>query len=335
MVVASERPAIQTTFNAHFDSIKEIEPGNAVVIKKDGRVKIHQITEPGERKSCSFERIYFSRGTDFEIYNERKKLGETLTERVLKAVKYDFENTVFSFIPNTAEVAFYGLMKGVEEHLNLHKIERIATNPNMPTAELNYLLNLRPRVEKIAVKDAKMRTFITDDASRDEMVSHVYDITYGSVKANTDTIVVVDDSIVRGTTLQKSILSILDRLNPKKIIIVSSAPQIRYPDCYGIDMSRMYDFVAFRALIGLLKDDRKEDLLKEVYILCKRDEEKPLPEIENHVKKLYDIYTAEQISKKISEIVRPLHIFADVEVIYQTIESVSYTHLTLPTNREV
>jgi len=329
VVVASERPAIQTTFNAHFDSIKEIEPGNAVVIKKDGRVKIHQITEPGERKSCSFERIYFSRGTDFEIYNERKKLGEKLTERVLKAVNYDFENTVFSFIPNTAEVAFYGLLKGVEEHLNQHKIERIATNPDMPTVELNRLLNLRPRVEKIAVKDAKMRTFITDDASRDEMVSHVYDITYGSVKANTDTLVVVDDSIVRGTTLQKSILSILDRLNPKKIIIVSSAPQIRYPDCYGIDMSRMYDFVAFRALIDLLKDDRKEELLKEVYILCKRDEEKPLPEIENHVKKLYDQYSADQISKKISEIVRPLHIFADVEVIYQTIDAL---HEACPKN---
>ncbi len=327
VVIASERPAIQTTFNAHFDSIKEIEPGNAVVIKKDGRIKIHQIVEAGEKKSCSFERIYFSRGTDFEIYNERKRLGERLTDTVLNAVNHDFENTVFSFIPNTAEVAFYGMMKGVETKLNQHKIERIATNPNLPVDELNRLLNLRPRVEKIAVKDAKMRTFITDDASRDEMVSHVYDITYGSVRANTDTLVVMDDSIVRGTTLQKSILSILDRLNPKKIIIVSSAPQIRYPDCYGIDMSRMYDFVAFRALVALLKENGKEDFMQEVYHLCKRDESKPLAEIENHVKKLYDLYTTEQISEKISEIVRPNHIFADVQVIYQTIEDL---HAAIP-----
>lgn len=330
VVIASERPAIQTTFNVHYDNIKEVQPGGAVVIKKDGRVKLHQILEPGERKSCSFERIYFSRGTDFEIYNERKKLGEKLTETVLSAVNYDFENTVFSFIPNTAEVAFYGLLKGAEDFLNKHKIETIATNPNMPLAELTKLLSLRPRVEKIAVKDAKMRTFITDDASRDEMVSHVYDITYGSVKANSDTLVVVDDSIVRGTTLQKSILSILDRLNPKKIIIVSSAPQIRYPDCYGIDMSRMYDFVAFRALIAKLKEDNKESLLQQVYELCKQDEDKPSKEVQNHVKKLYDQYTANQISQKISEIVKPQRIFADVQVIYQTIENL---HEACPNNK--
>ncbi len=330
VVVASERPAIQTTFNVHYESIKEVPPGGAVIIEKDGKVKLHQIVEAGERKSCSFERIYFSRGSDFEIYNERKRLGEKLTDTVLKAVNYDFENTVFSFIPNTAEVAFYGLLKGAETYLNQFKTEKIATNPNMPLAELSKLVALRPRVEKIAVKDVKMRTFITDDASRDEMVSHVYDITYGSVVPQTDTLVMVDDSIVRGTTLQKSILSILDRLHPKKIIIVSSAPQIRYPDCYGIDMSRMYDFVAFRALIAKLKDDNKEHLLTEIYQYCKRDEDKPAHEVENHVKKLYDLYSAEEISNKISEIVKPQQIFADVEVIYQSIENL---HEACPNNK--
>lgn len=329
-VVASERPAIQTTFNVHYDSIKEVPPGSAIIIKKDGRVKQTQILEPKERKSCSFERIYFSRGSDFEIYNERKELGRTLSETVLKAVNYDFENTVFSFIPNTAEVAFYGLVKGAEDFLNQYKTNQIAANPNMPNEELNRLLKLRPRVEKIAVKDVKMRTFITDDASRDEMVSHVYDITYGSVIPNSDTLVVIDDSIVRGTTLQKSILSILDRLSPKKIIIVSSAPQIRYPDCYGIDMSRMNDFIAFRALISKLKEDKKEHLINEVYQMCKQDEDKPLHQIENHVKKLYKQYTAEEISQKISEIVRPQQIFADVQVIFQTIENL---HEACPKNK--
>jgi amidophosphoribosyltransferase len=329
VVIASERPAIQTTFNVHFDSIKEVSPGHAIIVKKNGEVKDRMIVEPGERKACSFERIYFSRGTDFEIYDERKKLGEYLTPAVLKAVNYDYDNTVFSFIPNTAEVAFYGLMKGVEGALNKHKRNIIGSNPGMPLSELDTLLELRPRVEKIAVKDVKMRTFITDDASRDEMVSHVYDITYGSVKAHTDTLVVLDDSIVRGTTLQRSILSILDRLHPKKIIIVSSAPQIRYPDCYGIDMSRMYDFIAFRALIALLKEHNREDLLQEVYDKCKADEDKPNSEVKNHVKELYAQYTAEEISTKIGDIVRPAQIFADVQVIYQTIEDL---HRACPQN---
>ena len=320
VVVASERPAIQTTFNVPFEKIHEVQPGHALTVKKDGRVKHDLVRDPGEKKSCSFERIYFSRGTDTEIYSERKKLGELLTPAILKAINYDFDNTVFSFIPNTAEVAFYGLLKGVESFLNEDKIQRITANPNITAAELKQLLELRPRVEKIAVKDVKARTFITDDTSRDEMVSHVYDITYGSVRGNTDTLVMIDDSIVRGTTLQKSILSILDRLNPKKIIIVSSAPQIRYPDCYGIDMSRMYDFVAFRALVGLLHDRGLEGNLTEVYDKCKTDYLKEGINEVNYVKELYDLFTPQEISTKISEIVRPQHIFADVEVIYQTIE---------------
>ncbi|MCW5906436.1 MAG: amidophosphoribosyltransferase [Chitinophagales bacterium] len=329
VVVASERPAIQTTFNVPFEKIKEVEPGHALVIKKDGRVKHDLVRDPGEKKSCSFERIYFSRGTDKEIYNERKQLGYNLTNAVLKAIDYDLENTVFSFIPNTAEVAFYGLMKGIEDYLNEYKKDQIVRSKKLTDEQVLNILNMRVRWEKIAVKDVKARTFITDDTSRDEMVSHVYDITYGSVKANTDTLVVIDDSIVRGTTLQKSILSILDRLSPKKIIIVSSAPQIRYPDCYGIDMSRMYDFVAFRALIELLKDRGLSDKLTEVYEKCKAALREPENDVKNHVKELYDLFTPEEISGKISEIVRPKHIFADVQVIYQTIEDL---HTACPNN---
>ncbi len=329
VVVASERPAIQTTFNVPFEKIHEVQPGHALVIKKDGRVKHDLVRDPGEKRSCSFERIYFSRGTDKEIYSERKKLGELLSHTILNAINGDFENTVFSFIPNTAEVAFYGLMEGMEKHLSEYKQKQILENKNMTPEELNKLLSLSPRVEKIAVKDVKARTFITDDTSRDEMVSHVYDITYGSIKAQTDTLVVIDDSIVRGTTLQKSILAILDRLSPKKIIIVSSAPQIRYPDCYGIDMSRMYDFIAFRALIELLKDHKLTAKLDEVYDKCKADDEKPATEVKNYVKELYGLFTADEISAKISEIVRPKQIFADVQVIYQTIEDL---HVACPKN---
>ncbi|HRG87444.1 MAG TPA: amidophosphoribosyltransferase [Chitinophagales bacterium] len=329
VVVASERPAIQTTFNVPFEKIHEVQPGHALVIKKDGRVKHDLVRDPGEKRSCSFERIYFSRGTDKEIYSERKKLGELLSHTILNAIKGDFENTVFSFIPNTAEVAFYGLMEGMEKHLSEYKQKQILDNKNMSPEELHKLLSLSPRVEKIAVKDVKARTFITDDTSRDEMVSHVYDITYGSIKAQTDTLVVIDDSIVRGTTLQKSILAILDRLSPKKIIIVSSAPQIRYPDCYGIDMSRMYDFIAFRALIELLKDRKLTSKLDEVYDKCKADDEKPATEVKNYVKELYGLFTADEISAKISEIVRPKQIFADVQVIYQTIEDL---HVACPKN---
>jgi amidophosphoribosyltransferase len=329
VVVASERPAIQTTFNVPFEKIYEVEPGHALVIKKDGRVKHDLIREPQEKKSCSFERIYFSRGTDKEIYNERKQLGYLLSEAVLKAINYDLANTVFSFIPNTAEVAFYGLMKGVEDYLNEYKKDQIVHSKKLTDEQVLNILNMRVRWEKIAVKDVKARTFIADDTSRDEMVSHVYDITYGSVKQGTDTLVVIDDSIVRGTTLQKSILAILDRLNPKKIIIVSSAPQIRYPDCYGIDMSRMYDFVAFRALIDLLKERNLSGKLKEVYEKCKADDLKPAAEVSNHVKELYRLFSPEEISQKISEIVRPKTIFADVQVIYQTIEDL---HKACPKN---
>lgn len=329
VVVASERPCIQTTFNVNFESIHEIKPGYALVIKKDGRVKEEMIMEPKERKSCSFERIYFSRGTDKEIYAERKKLGELMVPQILKAVNNDVENAVFSFIPNTAEVAFYGLIKGVEDHLTHEKVQAIQKNPNISPEELEKLIRYKLRIEKIAVKDVKMRTFISDDSSRDEMVSHVYDVTYGSVRANEDTLVVIDDSIVRGTTLQKSILSILDRLSPKKIIIVSSAPQIRYPDCYGIDMSRMNDFIAFRALIALIKEEGKEELLQYVYEKCKEEHQKNPVETTNYVKELYAQYTADQISAKISEIVRPKQIFADVQVIYQTVENL---HAACPKN---
>jgi amidophosphoribosyltransferase len=329
VVVASERPAIQTAFNANFDSIKEIKPGHALVIKKDGRVKEEMILEPRERKSCSFERIYFSRGTDKEIYAERKQLGKLLVPQIIEAVKGDVENAVFSFIPNTAEVAFYGLIKGVENHLTVEKVKAIQQNPTMNAEELEKLIRWKLRIEKTAVKDVKMRTFISDDSSRDEMVSHVYDVTYGSVRANEDTLVVIDDSIVRGTTLQKSILSILDRLSPKKIIIVSSAPQIRYPDCYGIDMSRMNDFIAFRALIALIKDQGKEQKLQDVYAKCKADENNLSPDITNHVKELYDMYTDDEISAKISEIVKPKQIFADVQVIYQTVANL---HIACPKN---
>jgi amidophosphoribosyltransferase len=329
VVVASERPCIQTTFNVRFDQIHEITPGHALVIKKDGKVKEEMVLEPRERKSCSFERIYFSRGTDFEIYDERKKLGELLVPQIMTAINDDVENVVFSFIPNTAEVAFYGLIKGVESRMTLDKVRAIQENKTMSTEALEKLIRWKLRIEKIAVKDVKMRTFITDDAARDEMVAHVYDITYGCVRENQDTLVVIDDSIVRGTTLQKSILSILDRLSPKKIIIVSSAPQIRYPDCYGIDMSRMNDFIAFRALIELIKDNKLEHKIDEVYQLCKEDDKLQTAEPENHVKKLYALFTVEQISTKISEIVRPKQIFADVQVIFQTVENL---HIACPKN---
>ena len=329
VVVASERPAIQTTFNVPFEEIHEVQPGHALVIKKDGRVKHDLVRDPGEKKSCSFERIYFSRGTDKEIYGERKKLGELLSTKILNAIHHDFENTVFSFIPNTAEVAFYGLMEGMETYLKNHKLKRILEEKNILNLDLTRLLELHPRIEKIAVKDVKARTFIADDSSRDEMVSHVYDITYGSIKGGTDTLVVMDDSIVRGTTLQKSILSILDRLNPKRIVVVSSAPQIRYPDCYGIDMSRMYDFVAFRALIDLIQEHNLTHKLTEVYEKCSIDNDKPAAEVKNYVKELYSLFTTDEISAKVSKIVRPAHINATVEVIYQTIEDL---HIACPNN---
>ena len=319
VVAASERPAIQTAFNVDVNKVKEIERGHALIIKKDGRVRMMQCQEPREKTSCSFERIYFSRGTDKDIYEERKRLGYLLAPAILKAVENDLENTVFSFVPNTAEVAFYGMVKGVEDWLNKHKIDQIKQN-HISNEKLEKLLNLKPRVEKIAVKDAKLRTFITEDEGRNELVSHVYDITYGSIRAGIDTLVIMDDSIVRGTTLKQSILSILDRLGPKKIIIVSSAPQIRYPDCYGIDMSKLGDFVAFRAAIELTKERGKGDLLKEIYHQC-LDQHLHQDQVDNYVKKLYDQFTNEEISAKIADIVKPSHIFSKVEVIFQTIEN--------------
>lgn len=329
LVVASERPCIQTAFDVPAEKVLEIPRGEALIVKKNGEVFLEKCLEKKDRKACSFERIYFSRGTDTDIYAERKKLGYLLTEKVMKAVNYDYENTVFSFIPNTAEVAFYGLMKGVEEHINAHKQKEIEKNIKIEGNALNRLLNLRPRVEKIAVKDVKMRTFIAEDTSRDEMVSHVYDITYGSIVPHTDTLIMVDDSIVRGTTLQKSILSILDRLNPKKIIVVSSAPQIRYPDCYGIDMSKMHEFVAFRALIALINENNLQNKLQEAYQNCKKAVLNNTVKQKNYLQDLYGFFSEEQISNKIADIVKPDHIFSDVQVIYQSVEQL---HEACPNN---
>ena len=330
VVAASERPAIMTTFDVEFEDVKELTPGHALIIKKKGTWKEALCRRPAERKACSFERIYFSRGSDKEIYQERKNLGKFLTDKILKEVNYDFDNTIFSFIPNTAETAFYGMIKGIEEYLNNYKIEQIAKlNGDLNSDELNKILNLRPRVEKLALKDVKLRTFITNDDDRDDLVSHVYDVTYGLVKNHEDTLVLLDDSIVRGTTLKRSIIAILDRLHPKKIVIVSSAPQIRYPDCYGIDMSKMGDFVAFRAMMELLKENNKEHLVEEVYNECKEIEKLPNDKSYNAVKKLYDQFTDDQISEKVAQIVKAEHINAEVQVIYQSVESL---HLACPKN---
>ncbi len=328
VVVTSERPAIQTAFNVPIDSIQEIQPGYALVIRKNGSVSEIKVREPREKKSCSFERIYFSRGSDRDIYRERQKLGELLVPAVMKAVDNDLDHAVFSFIPNTAEVAFYGLVKGVEQHLNTSKQERIlAKGAKITPEELHSILNMRPRVEKIAIKDAKLRTFITSDAHRNELVTHVYDVTYGTVRKGQDNLVVIDDSIVRGTTLKQSILKILDRLGPKKIVFVSSAPQLRYPDCYGIDMAKIGDFVAFRAAVELLHEHNMEDVLDKVYADCKEQLTKPMEEMVNAVKAVYKPFTADQLSAKIAELIRPEDINADVQVIYQSIEDL---HRAIP-----
>ncbi|MEL7118856.1 MAG: amidophosphoribosyltransferase [Bacteroidota bacterium] len=321
VVVTSERPAIQTAFNVHFSKVKEVKPGHALVVKMDGRVSEKPFIEPRERKACSFERIYFSRGTDKDIYLERKKLGQQLTDSVLEAIEYDFDNTVFSFVPNTAESSFLGLMEGIHSRLNEIKHKRILELGDDLTPEsLEKILKLHPRVEKIVVKDAKQRTFIADTTSRGKLVSYVYDVTYGVVQNYTDNLVLIDDSIVRGTTLKSSILQIVSRLKPKKVIIVSSAPQIRFPDCYGIDMSKMKDFVAFRALVALLEDHNKEYLLEEAYERCKAQEDLPKEMISNQVQSLYDEFSYEEVSQKISEIIRPEGIEPEVQVIYQTID---------------
>ena len=323
VVVASERPAIQTSLNIRFNQVKELQPGHALIIKKNGLVSEELVKEPTKPTPCSFERIYFSRGTDRDIYLERKKLGELLADKILKAVDYDIENTIFSFIPNTAEVAFFGMIKGLEAKLNDIKSKKILelSQQGLLTDEaLANVLSLAVRAEKLAVKDEKLRTFIADDASRNQMVSHVYDVTYGIVRNEVDTLVLIDDSIVRGTTLKESIIYILSTLRPKKIIIVSSAPQIRYPDCYGIDMSKMKEFVAFRALVELLEEDGKSGLLDDVLKRCIEEENKPVHEMQNQVQSLYAHYTDEQISAKISQLVTPENIAPEVQVLYQSIE---------------
>jgi amidophosphoribosyltransferase len=320
VVVASERPVIQTAFNVPADEIHEIDRGHAFVIKKDGSTEMLQVTPQLERKACSFERIYFSRGNDKDIYNERIALGKRVCPSILESIDHDVKNTVFSFIPNTAEVSFYGMLKGVEDYLDDVKAKKIAALEGKATPEqIHDIISMRSRAEKIAIKDAKLRTFITQDDSRDDLVAHVYDITYGTVKP-TDNLVMIDDSIVRGTTLRQSILRILDRLGPKKIIIVSSAPQIRYPDCYGIDMAKMGDFIAFQAAVALLKDKGQESLLEEVYAKCKAQEALPKEEVVNYVKEVYAPFSAEQISAKIGELLTPEGMNAGVEIIYQSIE---------------
>ena len=319
VVVTSERPQIQTAFNVPVEEIKELTPGCALIIKKNGDYGEHQVRTPKEKKSCSFERIYFSRGNDKDIYEERKSLGRQLTSGVLKSIGFDLKNTVFSFIPNTAEVAFYGLVEGLHSYLNTVKKVKILTMKTVTDPELSEILNMQPRIEKIALKDAKLRTFISSDSTRDDMVTHVYDTTYGVIHP-TNNLVMLDDSIVRGTTLKQSILKILDRLQPKKIVIVSSAPQIRYPDCYGIDMAKMGDFIAFQAVVELLKENNKENLLDEVYEKAKALDHLPADQVVNVVKELYKLFTAEEISLKISELLTPVGLNTKVEIIYQTIE---------------
>ncbi len=322
VAVASERPALMTSFSQRFRAIKELERGHALIIRKNGEVLELPFMEQGPKKGCSFERIYFSRGSDRDIYNERKRLGELLAEPVLDMVDYDFENTVFSYVPNTAESAFFGFMDGIEKKLNERKISEItALGADPSAADVEKILSRRARFEKLVVKDEKLRTFIADDASRGEMVAHVYDVTYGIVRNEIDTLVLLDDSIVRGTTLRDSIITIVSRLFPRRIIIVSSSPQIRYPDCYGIDMSRMKDFVAFQALVSLLEEDGRTYLLDEAYERCKYQTSVPKEEIRNEVKALYDLYPYEVLSARIARIVTPRDIVPEIDVIFQTVES--------------
>ena len=330
IVAASERAAIRTTFNVGENEVLELLPGKALIVDNNGGYTIQQVIEPKERRACSFERIYFSRGSDEKIYRERIALGHHLSKTVLESINYDLKNTIFSYIPNTAEVAFYGLVKGMEQYLNKIKVERILSwKEKVPAEKLEEMINRKIRQEKIAIKDVKLRTFITDDANRDEMVQHVYDITYGTVKRDEDTLVVIDDSIVRGTTLKQSIITMLSRLKPKKIIVVSSAPQIRYPDCYGIDMSKMGDFIAFKAAIGLLKDTNQEHILTETLEKIKELQNNNQLHTENVVRQIYKPFTPEEISNKIAQLITPANVEIPVEVIYQTIEDL---HDSCPTN---
>src|ERR1700712_2541391 len=330
IVAASERAAIRTAFNVGENEVQELMPGCALIVDTDGNYAIEQIVAPRERRACSFERIYFSRGSDEKIYKERKALGRYLSEPVLKAVDYDLKNTIFSFIPNTAETAFYGLIKGADEYLKKIKIERILSwGNNFDEAKLSEMISRKIRFEKIAIKDVKLRTFITEDSSRNEMVQHVYDITYGTVRKNVDTLVVIDDSIVRGTTLKESIIRMLSRLQPKKIIIVSSAPQIRYPDCYGIDMSKLGDFIAFKATITLIKERGMECMLDQTLEKCNELRRNNKLHTENVVREVYKPFTLDEISKKIAQLITPDDIDVPVDVIYQTIEDL---HASCPTN---
>lgn len=329
-IVASERPVIQTAFNLKVENIKELKPGYALIIKKNGTVTEELINKPLPPKKCSFERIYFSRGSDSSIYNERKALGRLIVDKVLKVIDYDFDNSVFSFIPNTAEVSFYGLIKGLEEFLNEEKIKQIIALGAKPSSEdVSKIIKQRARIEKIAIKDAKLRTFITQDDSRDDLVAHVYDITYGSVRPLKDNLIIIDDSIVRGTTLKQSILRILDRLEPKKIVVVSSAPQIRYPDCYGIDMAKMGDFIAFEAAIQLLVDTKRENIIQNVYKQCLSQVDLPKEQVRNYVKEIYAPFTDEEISVKIAQLLTPISMKSKVEIIYQSVENL---HIACPDN---
>jgi amidophosphoribosyltransferase len=328
VVIASERPVIQTAFKLTYEKVREIPPGAAAIIKRDGQFSIDQIIEPKERKSCSFERIYFSRGSDIDIYSERKTLGKLVVPQVMDSIDHDIENTVFSFIPNTSESAFYGMIQGIEDHMIKQKSELIKKNiETLNAEELIEIISQKPRVEKVAIKDIKLRTFISQDKGRDDLVGHVYDITYGTIRRSKDKLVVIDDSIVRGTTLKQSILKILDRLGPKKIVVVSSSPQIRYPDCYGIDMAKLGDFIAFKAAIELLNERGKGFIINDVYEKCKKQAGSPKEEYVNFVKEIYDPFSPEEISAKIGEILTGPDINAEVEIVYQTIENL---HKAIP-----
>jgi len=331
VVAASERPVIQTVMNVSTDVVNEIKPGYALVIKRNGSVDMQEVRVPQQRKSCSFERIYFSRGTDRDIYRERIKLGELLTPSILETIEYDLENTVFSFIPNTAETAFYGMLKGVEDYMLKEKAHMIKKgNGSLTEGQIEAIISPRPRVEKIAVKDVKLRTFISEEKGRDDLVGHVYDITYGTIREGVDNLVVIDDSIVRGTTLRESILRILDRLNPKSIVVVSSSPQVRYPDCYGIDMGNLGEFAAFRAAIELLKESGRESVINSVYNKCKAQQNLPKEEMVNYVTDIYKPFTPLQISDKIAQIISPRGIRSKVKIVFQTIENL---HLACPNDK--
>lgn len=327
-VVASERSAIQTVMNVKTDDVKEVNPGYGLIIKRNGTITHEEIRVPQQRRSCSFERIYFSRGSDRDIYQERKKLGELLTPAILKAINYDHSNTVFSYIPNTAETAFYGMVKGVEDYLKVEKKRMILEKSSSLTeSDLDEVIAIRLRVEKIAVKDVKLRTFISQDKGREDLVGHVYDITYGAIRPGIDSLVVIDDSIVRGTTLKESILRILDRLNPVSVVVVTSSPQIRYPDCYGIDMAKLSDFVAFKAAVGLLHDTGQEAIINKVYRKCKEQQYLPKEEIVNYVKEIYSPFTDDQLAEKIAQLLTPKDMRAKVKIVYQSIENL---HLACP-----